>query len=54
MRERDKVLKEFDAVCETVAERAMADEIVSLREVLANHPEMPERSTRVTEGPRDQ
>ena len=49
MRERDKVLKEFDAVCETVAERAMADEIVRLREVLANHPERPERSTRVTD-----
>ena len=35
MREREAVLKEFDAVCETVAERAMADEIVRLREALA-------------------
>lgn len=35
MREREAVLNEFDAVCETVAERAMADEIVRLREVLA-------------------
>jgi hypothetical protein len=35
MREREEVLKEFDAVCETVAERAMADEIVRLREALA-------------------
>jgi hypothetical protein len=49
MREREAVLKEFDAVCETVAERAMADEIVRLRKALANHPETPERSMRVTD-----
>jgi hypothetical protein len=45
MRERDEVLKEFDTVCETVAERAMADEIVRLREALA-------AATRVTDAMR--